>query len=376
MKIIYVTVGGMESGVTKKLSDKISQIESIGGFEIKIHRALFPSESTLVKTDNQLSKMPIIWRLSILFRQAAIYRALRIFLQSSSLDLIIMRYPASDFFLWRLVNRLKCRIIFEHNSLELDELKLRSKDSFWFRYFYWSERTFGRLVRRKASALIGVTQEITRRQRELAGNKIPVFTISNGINVERVPVRTGPAYKGGILNLIFLAGSSAPWHGIDILLKSIEEYPNDCHCVIAGKISDKVRMKISDMVNVTYYNNLEGDELNALVNACHIGVGSLALFRNNMNEACTLKVREYWARGLPFILGYDDTDVVRNPHMVSYCKRIETAAGFFNFKSVIQFSKNVYSINNVNELIRDEARKTIDYKIKAEEYVRCFNTIR
>jgi hypothetical protein len=39
-----------------------------------------------------------------------------------------------------------------------------------------------------------------------------------------------------------------------------------------------------------------------------VAIGSLGLYRAKLQEASTLKVREYLARGIPTILGYRDTD--------------------------------------------------------------------
>jgi hypothetical protein len=40
---------------------------------------------------------------------------------------------------------------------------------------------------------------------------------------------------------------------------------------------------------------------------CSICIGTLALYRKNLEEASPLKVREYIASGYPVIIGYEDT---------------------------------------------------------------------
>ena len=59
--------------------------------------------------------------------------------------------------------------------------------------------------------------------------------------------------------------------------------------------------------NVFYHGYLQQSEYLQVLSKCQICIGSLALFRNNMEEACPLKVREYLAYGFPIILGYEDT---------------------------------------------------------------------
>ena len=39
-----------------------------------------------------------------------------------------------------------------------------------------------------------------------------------------------------------------------------------------------------------------------------VAIGTLALHRKGMSEACALKTRQYLAYGLPVVLGHEDTD--------------------------------------------------------------------
>ncbi|MFC0272285.1 hypothetical protein ACFFIX_12650 [Metabacillus herbersteinensis] len=47
-----------------------------------------------------------------------------------------------------------------------------------------------------------------------------------------------------------------------------------------------------------------------IIKKSDVAIGSLALHRNNMNEACPLKTREYLKYGLPTIIGYIDSDFI------------------------------------------------------------------
>ena len=42
---------------------------------------------------------------------------------------------------------------------------------------------------------------------------------------------------------------------------------------------------------------------------CDIGVGSLAIYKRRIQNVITLKLREYMARGLPFLYTVEKTDV-------------------------------------------------------------------
>jgi len=55
---------------------------------------------------------------------------------------------------------------------------------------------------------------------------------------------------------------------------------------------------------------LEGGDNAWAVARADVAVGTLALYRKQMQEACALKVRRYLAYGLPVILGHVDTDFI------------------------------------------------------------------
>jgi hypothetical protein len=294
-----------------------------------------------------------------------------------------MRYPIADYFLFRFMTRFASRfkILFEHNTLEEEELRLRADKSTWYRYFYWSERFFGSRTRRMASGLICVTNEIERRQAQIAGSAIPTVTISNGIDVLRTTFN--PPRQENFpqpLNVLFLAGSEAPWHGVDILLNSLGSYNGSAnvHCYIAGSIDAKSQERVTSMPQVTLLGHQENDALDAVFQKCHIGVGSLALFRNNMSEACTLKVREYWARGLPIVLGYDDTDLMNNTEMKRFFLKVEISVDpfpTFDFNAVVSFANTVLKITNLNEMIRSHALDTVHYPVKAKAYLSFLKSV-
>jgi hypothetical protein len=55
---------------------------------------------------------------------------------------------------------------------------------------------------------------------------------------------------------------------------------------------------------------LSRKEFEPLLARADAAIGTLALHRKAMQEACPLKVREYLAHGLPVVIAYEDTDFV------------------------------------------------------------------
>ena len=378
MKVLYLAIGHPGEGIQKKLSDKVAFLRN-NGLDIEL---AIVGESTSAhgeriipvsyKNQRWIARWPLFWRLSVLAEQRSNYNSLKRYMRVNAFDVIIFRYPVADFFLWRFVGSARAGIVFEHNTIEIRELALRKARSFYYKYFYFSEKIFGKAVRACASGIVGVTGEITSFQMNLVKKKIPAAVISNGIDVDRVPPREGKPYDGKILNLLLLAGSEAPWHGVDLVLDSLATYKGDVniHCYIAGNISPEQTARASTINRVTRVPHQHGDKLSELFNLCHIGIGSLG-FSDFLSEACPLKVREYWARGLPFVVGYEDTDLINNMEMEPYFLRTHR----FSLAEVVSFSEKVYKIQDFTKAMRSIAYETIHYGVKAKQYVSFLNSL-
>jgi hypothetical protein len=61
--------------------------------------------------------------------------------------------------------------------------------------------------------------------------------------------------------------------------------------------------------NITWHGVLDRKGVLEVLADADVGVGTLALHRKSMQEACPLKMREYLAVGLPVMYGYQDPDI-------------------------------------------------------------------
>lgn len=385
MRVIYLTIAETSVGVRKKLTDKTNSLRKAG---LDVHFCVIGAEEEIaleyvsqIKVDKALSKKIgkwfFFWRLSVVVEQWALYRAALKFVNTNSANVILFRYPVSDLFLWWFMLRCKQQVIFEYNSIEIFELNLKRREFFYFQYFYWSERIFGRPVRKLSAGIIGVTPEITNYQVKLLDKRIPSTTISNGIDVARVKGRNGTTFNNTQLNLLLLAGSQAQWHGIDILLRSLSSILPDCKvtCFVAGSVSSEQLELSRNIENCTLLPSQMGEDLDRLVDQCHIGIGSLGFESDFLTQASPLKVREYWARGLPFVIGYEDADLIQNKAMMPFYLRSQVKDGHIDLSQIVEFAKRVYSIPNVTAQLRALAFQYIDYEVKAKQYIEFLNSM-
>ena len=190
-------------------------------------------------------------------------------------------------------------MVLEINSDEVVELAMYSK-------VQWAYHALTRsLTFRKSSGLVFVTNELAKMEQYYKYGR-PSEVISNGIDLRAfspLPVATSTKTR-----LCFIGQSSCPWHGIN-KIALLARKCRDWHFDIIGCEQSDVRGQ--DLPNITYHGVLSRPEYEQVLRQCQCALGTLALHRNHMQEACPLKTREYLALGLPVIIGYTDTDFPR-----------------------------------------------------------------
>jgi hypothetical protein len=185
------------------------------------------------------------------------------------------------------------RTVVEINSNARAELGERSRAAALY------ERLQERAVLRRAAGAVCVTHELAESitQRSPA---LPVRVIANGIEFAGITPLPAPAGEG--IRLVYL-GDDVYWQGVDKLFELAASTPDWQYDLIGV---DERRSG----GNVTCHGFLPADQYEPILARADIAVGTLALYRKQMNEACALKVRRYLAYGLPVLLGHIDTDFI------------------------------------------------------------------
>ncbi len=227
-------------------------------------------------------------------------------------DFIVQRYlpfdPFQIIFGWLFKNRITV-----HHGKELEELLL-VKEGWRGRLAASMERWIGRVCRRQKKGVIGVTREIADYQVSEGRTNRIVGVYPNGIDLEAVDVL--PDHRSGTINAAFVCGQFSRWHGLDKLLFQIKEESNKellstIKLHLIGNINNNDLKEIATINAhkeiVKVHGHLSGKVYRDVLAACDFGIGSLAMERQGLTEACTLKVREYLALGLPVFSGHKDT---------------------------------------------------------------------
>lgn len=299
------------------------------------------------------------------------YRIIERVLNDFDLDAIVIRYPGADISAMRFfANRA---VITEHHTSELQEkmAMLRCKRGLkrqTARVRFQFEKWYGGHIRNASRGFIGVTEEVRAVQVSRASRPHASTVIPNGVDTGRFMHTQFVPFDGRALKLAFVSSSfEKPWYGVDRLLAGIRKYqgPVQIQLHIVGKADERtVRDIEATTSSVRFHGEKYGQDLDDLLGRMTLGVSSLALHRNNMQEACTLKTREYTARGLPFVLGYQDPDLAGCSEGEEFFLKLPNDDSPVEIENLVQFAARMADCPDVSDRMRRFAHEHMDWKRK------------
>ncbi|WP_269543039.1 glycosyltransferase [Cerasicoccus fimbriatus] len=218
-------------------------------------------------------------------------------------DLILFRYEKGDPLQYLFFKNFP-NILTVHHTLELEDIKQLHDIYRPLRIFV--EANLGPRLLQKTIGLVGVTQEIVDYEKQRVGRyDAPTFVLPNGIAMDSVPLCSDE--RSGAPKFVFAASDFHDWHGVDEMIKAFHQHPGDFELHLTGRPQEKHWQLREGDERIKMPGMLSRQELYATMAKCDVGLGSFGLHRKNMREACTLKVREYLAAGLPVWSGHRDT---------------------------------------------------------------------
>ena len=294
MKIAYIVNHDITSndGIIKKILGQTEAWKTLGN-EVNVYAMVYePKEGNSILDAKQYNtETGLKYRFKL-------QKELLTDIENFSPDMVYFRYTTWNRTLSKILTRYKT--ITELNTYDLGE--------FWA--MFKNEKTLKSLIRylgykllrgrvlSKVDGIISVTKEIAYHPSNTKYNK-PTTFIPNGINLDEFKTLKNTKLQPSRIGLFFIGSPNNLWHGVDILENMTKKLPEyDFHIV---------GMEGNNTNNLFWHGYLQKDDYMEILTSCQICIGSLALYRNEMNEACPLKVREYLAYGYPIILGYEDS---------------------------------------------------------------------
>lgn len=304
------------------------------------------NKADIIHYDTTIDKEQLVYPLGKLLAWLKLRRNYHRWLleQQDRFDIFLLRYYVHDPFQLAFVLRCKKPVYLIHHTLEVPELTLPGGVSGFVRANL--ETLLGRPTIARASGVIGVTQEIVdyELRRANAPNK-PAYVYPNGIMYKELQLEDRRSTDAP--EFLFVA-NFAPWHGLDLLLKSIAQTEEQFVLHLVGQIPDELVALTQDS-RIKVHGHLNQQQIHNLSAQCWAGLASFALFRKKMKQACPLKVREYLMLGLPVYGDYSDAF----PEKIPYFKNSTTS-----LDSIMSFAKNLRQVPK--NKISLEMRKHID----------------
>lgn len=214
-------------------------------------------------------------------------------------DVVLIRYMAGDPFLLCLGFLVK-NFVTVHHTIEEHEIKLNNS----------AGRVLGIMMEflaskffiSRAKGVVAVTGEILKYEFSRSSCRVG-FVYPNGVRIDDKQVLSDS--RNGKAKFIFCGARDYPWNGLDYVYQELEKYPSlDFELHIVGDIEESLIDS-----RVIYHGVLEQEALKCLYPKMDIGLGTFALYRQGMREACSLKSREYLLNGLPVIADHRDSAI-------------------------------------------------------------------
>lgn len=284
-------------------------------------------------------------------------------------DVVFVRYPtAVDLDPLHFLRSTSARVATIHHALEVREQLTEplSVGTLGRAGLEWFQ---GRRVLRHVDGIVGVTDEIRDFQVARSGSSVPAMTFANGVDVASVAT-TGFCKADDELRLVLVASANAPWHGLDRLRRSLMAYrgKRKVHLDVVGSgFGAPGTTTPTGSGSLCIHGSLAGTALDEVLARATIGVSTLSLHLKGIEQAAVLKTREYIARGLPVLLGYDDVDV---PADWPYAHRVPNDDSLVSIEALVEFADRVSSNAGTAEKMRRFAEATLDWRNKVPALAR------
>jgi len=223
--------------------------------------------------------------------------------ESRRCNVLLLRYLRYDPFQLRFLQRCPIPVFLVHHTLEGPQIRQEGGRLAPLKGFL--DELLVKRCHARAAGVIAVTEEIARYERERSGQDRPVFLYPNGIEYKALP-HDEPLPADSLPSILFVASRFVDWHGLDKVVDAARASSSPFKLHVVGAINSEQERAMRNDSRFEVHGVLPPADVETLASRCSVGLGSFALFRKDMHQACTLKVREYLVAGLPVFSGHED----------------------------------------------------------------------
>lgn len=119
---------------------------------------------------------------------------------------------------------------------------------------------------------------------------------------------------------------------------------------------------------IIFYGVRTGNDLDKLYQDKDVGVASLGLHRKGIAITSELKIREFFAKGLPFIIGTTDPSI-EGEEFQKFYKQFPADESYIDMEEVIKFYENCRCDSLLRKKMRALGEKTFDWSIQMKKII-------
>lgn len=299
-------------------------------------------------------------------------------------DSVFLRYPFASQGLLNLVQTFGHQIVFEHNTIEHQEVILSQREHFWRQsfslrasYFAYFLKTFvfrrtrehelGAAILKHVAGGICVTNEIASYEQSRCSGYRTIGIGNGGPEPETAP-SSAPEFNT-TLRVVMVVGTLHSWHGVDRIMKGLKKYTNEKVFIeldFIGFSEEESEYSISTpSYRVKALGRMNSAQLERAMMNYHLAIGSLALHRIGLKEASPLKVRQCLMAGVPMVLGYDDTDVSHSNSLSTFICQFPANDSLLDWERIVRFYNDLIARPDFKQDLSKAARMELSMGVKA-----------
>ena len=291
-----------------------------------------------------------------------IYNAARKAIHDNNFDIVYFRHSPLNYSGYKMIKEAhkKAKLVVEISSFP--PFTEKAKNIFRILYQMISKKWW-----KQSAKYVSLFTGIGEAAEEYLDR--PFLNIDNGIDISLIPSRRNVEKIDNKIHLLGVA-SMSEWHGYERIIiglaawksKKAEEYVID----LVGDEGDGSLSRWKDLTRnlglenqVLFHGRMTGDKLTEMYNRATVGLSSLALYKIGFQTGSVLKLREYMARGLPFIYAHND------PHMIEdfpWCLHIPNDDSAVNMEYVDEFVSRIKGESDLPERMRKYAKEKMTWE--------------
>lgn len=303
-------------------------------------------------------------------RMGSLYMELLEFCKKEHVSIVYIRFMSLDAKAIRFYHnlkkeRIKVVIEFYSHNLELEAKKTVKRQMRNGQYFSAIKGAISAIINKKYFLKLKECVDLivtTTPVGELYGVK--TINVVNGIDADHSPARVKKDNDFDF-NIISVAMISV-WHGYDRVIRGISDYyknggeKNILYTVIGdGDERPNLEQMVHDLKlenHIVFAGIKLKEELNSYYDVADIALEMLAGFRRTNGLISSIKMAEYFVKGVPVIYAADQD--AYSDERALYCYRVSNDDSAIDIDALIEFSNNLYMQNNdiakqMHELAKD-----------------------